>query len=161
MNDYTIQFDESKSLETLYDFHNAQIFRVNTDNTDLFLSIGKEFDTECEKRADDQGRIRIIYVVDQIPPLTSILQFISNPFVKIKWGVYAIIVPQDKATLSKITPIITYGLGLTGLKNKFSLKVFDNSHRNNLKEVIEWMDQNMEVQLEAKIDIKKITTPTN
>ena len=153
---FQVQFDESKDIETIYDFHNAQIFRVNTLNTDRFLAIGKEFDFECQKRVDDQGRVRIIYITDQIPPLTSILQFMSNPFDKVKWGIYAIIVSDDLATLNKITPIITYGIGITGLKNKFALKVFEHKFKSNLEEVINWMDQNMQVQLEAKMETGKL-----
>jgi len=152
MNDFSLKFDDTKEIEAFYDFHNAQVLKINTLNTNVFLEQGKLFDIECENRVDEQGRVRIIYIADKIQPLSAILQFVSNPFVKVKWGIYAIIVPPDLATLNKIAPIISYGLGITGLKNKFTLKVFEYKHRDDLTEVIKWMDDNMVIQEQGKIE---------
>jgi len=153
---YQIKYDPQKEFETIFDFHNTQIFRLNSvsDTTD-FLSIGEYFDVECVKRVDSEGRIRIIYIADKIPPLSAILKFVSNPFDEVKWGIYAIIVPEDLPTLSKIVPIISYALGITKLRGRFTAKVFDYTHRNNLEEVIKWMDENMKIR-KPKIDVKTI-----
>jgi len=158
-NSYLIKYDESKDLETVFDFHNTQIFRVNTINTNEFLKVGMYFDSECIKRVDSEGRVRIIYVVDKVPPLSAILKFVSNPFYEVKWGIYAVIVPEDLPTLSKITPILSYALDITKLKGKFTLKVFDYTKRNDLSEVIGWMDESMEIK-EEKIDVKYLEDRT-
>ena len=140
---YKINYDMSKPIETIFDFHNAQIIRVNTENSTLFLAEGKIFDEEVLKRVDNKGRCRIIYIVDKMPPLSAVLSFISRPFPTVDWGIYAVIAPNDENIIKKFAPIISYGLNLTFLKGKFTLRIFENHHRNDLTEVIKWMDSNM------------------
>ncbi len=140
---YKIDYDMTKPVETIYDFHNAQIIRTNTENSNLFLAEGKKFDQEVLKRVDDKGRCRIIYIVDKMPPLSAVLSFVSTPFPTVQWGVYAVIASTDSEIMKKFVPIISYGLNLTHLKDKFTIKIFENHHRNDLTEVIKWMDENM------------------
>lgn len=139
----TIQYDESKLIEMIEDFNNTQIFRVNTSNTEDFINAGKQFDEICIKQAklNPEGICRIVYVVDKIPPLSAVLKFVSAPFTEVKWGIYAVIVPPDSATLNKVIPIVSYGLGITTMQGKFAAKVFNYSHRNDLTEIMKWMDK--------------------
>lgn len=150
---YLVDFDEAKEIEVIFDYYNTQIFRINTDNTNQFLEVGKNFDAECLKRVDDQGRIRIIYIADKIPPLSAILQFFSNPFIEVKWGLYAAVIPKDLSIVVKFVPILTYGLGITNMKDKFTARVFDHTHRNDVTEIMQWMDANMEPKAEGNIDL--------
>lgn len=150
---YIVNFDETKEIEVIFDYYNTQIFRINTDNTNLFLEVGRNFDAECLKRVDDKGRIRIIYMADKIPPLSAILQFFSNPFIEVTWGLYAAVIPKDLAIVTKFVPILTYGLGITNMKDKFTARVFDYTNRNDVTAIMEWMDAHMEPQSEGNIDL--------
>lgn len=142
MNDsYNLQFDENAEIETFYDFHGANILRVNTTNTDLFLKEGKVFDAEVMKRLDSKGRCKIIYLVDKVPPLSVILKFMENPDFEASWGVYAVINPADDTLINKFMYIVTMSLNMTGsLRNKYEVKFFNHKYKKNLKEVIDWMD---------------------
>lgn len=144
-NSYKLQFDENAEIETFYDFHGVNIIRVNTTNTDLFLKKGKEFDLEVMKRLDKKGRCKIIYLTDKVPPLSVILKFIENPDFEAEWGVYAVINPADDSLINKFMYIVTMSLNMTGsLRNKYALKFFNHKHRDDLKEVIDWMDKALE-----------------
>ncbi len=134
-----LDFDNSKEMEIIYDFKGAHILRINTTDTKLFLEKGKEFDEGVLKRLDKDRNCRIIYVVDKTPPLTAILNFVQFPF-DVNWGAYAVVMPEDLSIVSKFIPIVTYGLGITDLRHKYDLKVFDNTHRDNLTEVFEWLN---------------------
>ncbi len=142
---YKLQFHDDVTIETFYDFHGAQIIKVNTTNTNEFLAKGKVFDREVMKRLDNKGRCKIIYVVDKVPPLSVILKFIENPEFEADWGIYAVVNPKDDSLINKFMYIVTMSLNMTGsLRNKYALKFFDNKHRDNLKEVIDWMDSVLE-----------------
>lgn len=149
---YPITYDESKELEIIWDFHNTQIWRYNTSDSNAFLASGNEFDAGIAKRLDDQKRCRLMYVCDKVPPLTAILKHLENPF-DINWGVFAIILPKDITISDKVDPILRYAIGLTRYRAHFTLGVFKNEHRNHLDEVMEWMDQNMEPKVQDKPNI--------
>lgn len=146
-------YNETLELEFIYDFQNTQIFRTNTKNTNLFITDGKKFDAECLRRVDDQGRLRCIFIVDTPPPLSAILKFVSSPFDKVKWGIYAVIIPDQSIKLaSKFAPILVYGLSITPMRDQFIIKVFDHSHRDDLTQVLKWMDESMTVKAEGSVD---------
>lgn len=152
-----VKYDESKEMEIVANYYNCQIIRVNTVNPNLFLEVGKEYDKVCisAAKADPNGRCRMIFVVDKIPPLTAILKFVSAPFNEVQWGIYAIVVPPDMETISKVTPILSYALGITELRGRYTIKVFGSEYRNKLDDVISWIDSCMEIR-DAKIDVKNL-----
>ena len=152
-----IKYDDSKEMEIIPDYYNCQIIHVNTKNTNLFLEVGEEYDKVCiaSAKRDPQGRCRMIFVVDKIPPLSAILKFVSSPFNEVLWGIYAIVLPPDMETISKVTPILSYALGITELKGRYTIKVYGNEHRNDLTEVIEWIDSCMDIR-DSKIDVKNL-----
>jgi len=144
-NSFIPIYDESKEQEIIFDFHKSHIWRINSTNTNLLLQTGLEFDQGVANRLDEQKRCRLVYVIDQVPPLTAILRHMENPF-QVEWAVMVFIIHKDSTFLEKINPIISYGLGLTKFKEKFVIGVFDYSHRNNLTTVINWQDANMEIK---------------
>lgn len=139
-----LDLKEDKEIEIIYDFKGVHIFRVNTEDTALFLSKGREFDDGVLKRLDEKKECKILYIVDKTPPLTAILNFLQFPF-DVSWGAYAVVMPKDMSMVSKFVPIVTYGLGITDLKHKYDLKVFDNSYREDLTEVFEWLNNSKPV----------------
>lgn len=146
-------YNEDLELEFIYDFHNTQILRTNTQNTNLFISEGKKYDAECLSRVDEEGRLRCVFVVDYPPPLSAILKFVSSPFDKVKWGIYAVVIPDQSVKMaSKFAPILVYGLSITPMRDQFIIKVFDHTHRNDFTEVLRWMDDHMEVKSEGGVD---------
>lgn len=143
-NSYQLNFNEALENELIFDFHNTQIWRFNTSNSDAFLKAGYEFDAGILKRLDEFGRCRVLYIGDKVPPLTAILKHLENPF-PIKWGVFAIIAPLDIIGTNKVNPVIRWAIGLTQYRKNYVLGVFDHSQKKDLTRVMHWMDENMEI----------------
>jgi len=136
------EYNESLPMEIVHDFHGCQILRVNTIDVNIFLESGKKFDMGLPSRTDSDGSIKCIYVIDKVPPLSSVLNFVQTPFAQgVNWGAYAVILPQDTSLISKFIPIVTYGMMFTPLKDKYALKTFNSKYRDDLTEVIKWLDE--------------------
>lgn len=147
------KFDDKEGIDVMYNFHNTHILRINTENPQEFLDEGRKFDFELIKRLDSLGRTRAIFIADKSPPLSALLSFVQRPVEEIKWGVYAVILPKETSLAQKFIPIVAYGMNITGLKNKYTVKIFSNKHRDDWSEIFEWLDANMEPQEAGKVEM--------
>lgn len=138
-------YNDKNPMEIFYDFNGAHILRVNTTDSAVFLKSGQEFDSELSNRLDVAGRCKVIYIADKIPPLTSLLSFIESPFSQdIEWAAYAVIMPSDTTLISKFMPVLTYGINLTSLKGRYSIKIFEHKFKYNLSSIIKWLEAEIE-----------------
>lgn len=138
---YHIEFDDSKDIETFYDFHGLNIIKVNTTDTNRFLEQALNFDKELSKRLDAKKRCRIIYIADQLPPLSVILKYIDSPVEGLKLGLYAIVTPKDPSLVFKFTETVIFSLPMSFVKHRYILKVFEHSCREDFTPIIKWMDE--------------------
>lgn len=149
-----LKYNDAKETEIFYDIDGVHIFRVNTSNSKIFLEEGEKFDKGVlERVAKTEGICKVIYVVDKLPPLSAVLSFVERPFPNINIGIYAIVAPAETSILSKFIPIVSYGLNITGHKDKHIVKIFNHRYRDNLVEVFEWIDKTLAEKSPQRIQI--------
>jgi hypothetical protein len=148
------KFDDSKEIDIIYNFHkDTHIMRINSTNPNAFLDEGRKFDFGLIERLDSLGRTRAIFIADKSPPLSALLTFVQRPVEDIKWGVYAVILPKETTLAQKFIPIVAYGMNITGLKNKYTVKVYSNKHRDDWTDIFAWLDANMTPLEEGKVEV--------
>src|SRR5258706_13933989 len=126
-NPYHIDFDESKDIEIFYDFHGIQVMRHNTSDPKRFLDEGIKFDNEVGKRLDEKKRAKILYIADQTPYLTALIDYLGHTIPGISIGIYGIIMPKDPSLIFKFVETISFSLPMSYNKGQYIVKLFDHS----------------------------------
>jgi hypothetical protein len=147
------KFDDTKGVELIYDHHGVHLMRINSTNANEFLDVGRQFDFGLIERLDSLGRTKAIFIADKSPPLSALLSFVQRPVEEILWGVYAVILPKETSLAQKFIPIVAYGMNITGLKNKYTVKVYSHKYRDDWTEIYKWLDANMTPLEEGKVEV--------
>lgn len=136
-----LQFDDSLSFQVIHNWNGLQIFRLNTDSPEIFINEFKNFIKEVPQYVDEKGQLKIIYVIEKMPPLSAILKLAESPMEDdVVWAPSVIIKPADTEIFNKFIPVVLWGINLTIDKKNYSINIFDNSYKDNLDEVVKWLD---------------------
>lgn len=135
-------FNPDEEFQTFHDIDGMQIITINTDDTSRYLEKMRLFFEENKPYIDKDGISKIIQVYFKLPPMTAILSYMEMKIPEeFKWTAVAIIEPEIQ-TLAKFKSTIEMVVNalLTTNKNKYALKIFDNSVLKTPDEISKWLD---------------------